>query len=82
MFESIPAGGLAGATDEVVLYGPINMLLVHLFPLTNLYIVSPQWKKPPKGFSINFTAVFVVFFLEVKPAGSFSSRSAPTAADD
>ena len=41
MFESIPAGGLAGATDEAMLYGPINMLLVHLFPPTDLYIVSP-----------------------------------------
>jgi hypothetical protein len=89
MFESIPAGRLAGATDKAVLYGPINMLLVHLFPPTNLYIVSPQWKKPPEGFSIDFTTVFVVqkaqhpvFFLEVKPAGSFSSRSAQAATDD
>jgi hypothetical protein len=89
MFESIPAGGLAGATDEAVLYGPINMLLVHLFPPTDLYIVSPQWKNPPEGFSIDFTTVFVVqkaqrpvFFLEVKPAGSFSSRSARAAAND
>jgi hypothetical protein len=89
MFESIPAGGLANATDEAVLYGPINMLLVHLFPPTDLYIVSPQWKKPPEGFSIDFTTVFVVqkaqhpvFFLEVKPAGSFSSRSARAATDD
>ena len=53
MFESIPA-------DEAVLYGPINMLLVHLFPPTDLYIVSPQWKKPSEGFSIDFTTVFVV----------------------
>ena len=90
MFESIPAGGLAGATDEAVrLYGPINMLLVHLFPPTDLYIVSPQWKKPSEGFSIDFTTVFVVqnaqhpvFFLEVKPASSFFSRSARAAADD
>ena len=85
MFESIPCG-LAGAT---VLYGPINMLLVHLFPPTDPYIVSPQWTSPPKGFSIDFTAVFVVqkaqhtfFFLEVKPAGSFASRSARAAVDD
>ena len=89
MFESIPAGGLAGATDEAVLYGPINMLLVHLFPPTDLYIVSPQWKKPPEGCSIDSTTVFIVqnaqrpvFFLRVKPASSFSSRSARAAADD
>ena len=50
MFESIPGGGLAGATDEAVLYhGPINMLLVHLFPPTDLYIVSPQRKKPSRA---------------------------------
>ena len=97
MFESIPAGGLTGATDEAVLYGPINMLLVHLFPPTDLYIVSPQWKKklPAEGSSTttttttaDFTTVFVVqnahhpvFFLQVKPASSFSSRSARAAAD-
>ena len=88
MFESIPAGGLAGATDEAVLYGPINMLLVHLFPPTDLYIVSPQWKKPPAEGSTDFTTVFVVqnahhpvFFLQVKPASCFSSCSARAAAD-
>jgi hypothetical protein len=71
MFDSIPAGGLAGATDEALLYGPINIHLVHLFPPTDLYIISPQRKKPPEGFSINFITVFVVqkvqhpvFFLE------------------
>ncbi|KAF8237986.1 hypothetical protein L208DRAFT_1244603 [Tricholoma matsutake] len=68
---------------EAVLYSLINMLLVHLFHLTDLYIISPQWKKPPEGFSIDFTIVFIVqnaqhpvFFLEVKLASSFSSCSA------
>ena len=73
MFDSIPAGGLAGATDsdEALLYGPINMLFVHLFPPTDLYIISPQRKKPSEGFSIDFITVSVVqkvqrpvFFLE------------------
>lgn len=88
-FDSIPAGGLAGATDEAVLYGALNMLLIHLFPPTDLYVVSPQWKKPPEGFAIDFTTVFVVeiaqhpvFFLEVKPAGCLSSRSGRATADD
>jgi hypothetical protein len=88
-FDSIPAGGLAGAKDEVVLYGALNTLLGHLFPPTDLYVISPQWKKPPEGFAIDFTAVFVVemaqhpvFFLEVKPAGCFSSRSGRATADD
>lgn len=89
MFESIPAGGLAGSTDEAVLYGPINMLLVHLFPPTDLYVVSPQWKKPPERTTTDFTTIFIVqnahhpvFFLQVKPASSFSSCSARAVADD
>jgi hypothetical protein len=59
------------------------MLLVHLFPPTDLYVVLPQWKNPPEGFPIHFITGFVVqkaqhpvFLLEVKMAGSFSSRSA------
>src|SRR3984885_14237562 len=73
MFDSIPAGGLAGATDsdEALLYGPINMLFVHFFPPPDLYIFSSQPKNPPEGLSIDFITVsFVqkvqrpVFFLE------------------
>jgi hypothetical protein len=60
MFESIPAGGLAGATEEGCCMA-INMLLVHLFPPTDLYIVSPQWKTAPEGFSIDFTTVHGAF---------------------
>lgn len=87
-FESIPAGGLAGATDESVLYGPINMLLFHLFPEDD-YVISPQWRDPPSRKSIDFTTVFIVesaqhtvFFCEVKPANFISTRSSRASADD
>ena len=30
------------------------MLLVHLFPPTDLYVVLPQWKKPSERFAIEF----------------------------
>lgn len=88
-FDSIPAGGLAGATDEAVLYGALNVLLFHFFPPTELYVVSPQWKKPPQGFTVDFTTVFIVeiaqhpvFFIEVKAASCFSSLSGRANADE
>ena len=80
-FEAIP-GGVNGATDESLFYGPYNTLLTYLFPPT-------EFKRPPEGWSINFTTVFIVqrafhpvFFLEIKPPGDYTHRSSRAAADD
>ncbi|KIJ55181.1 hypothetical protein M422DRAFT_199271 [Sphaerobolus stellatus SS14] len=86
-FEAIP-GGVNGATDESLFYGPYNTLLGFLFPPTDHYMVSPQPKRPPKGWSIDFATVFVVrkafhpvFFMEIKPPGDYARRSSRAAAD-
>jgi hypothetical protein len=81
MFESIPVGALAGATDEAVLYGPINMLLVHR-QISTLSRLSG--KNLPRASLSTLPRCLVqhpVFFLEVKPAGSFS-HSARAATDN
>ena len=87
-FEAIP-GGVNGATDESLFYGPYNTLLTYLFPPTDNYMISPQFKRPPEGWSIDFTTVFIVqrafhpiFFLEIKPPGDYTHRSSRAAADD
>ncbi|KAJ8475499.1 hypothetical protein ONZ45_g15587 [Pleurotus djamor] len=88
-FEAIP-GGFSGTTDvdESLFYGPYNALLTFLFPPTDNYIISPQVKRPPEGWSVDFSTVFVVqrafhpvFFLEIKSPGHFSHRSSRAAAD-
>ena len=87
-FEAIP-GGVNGATDESLFYGRYNTLLTYLFPPTDNYMISPQFKRPPEGWSIDFTTVFIVqrafhpvFFLEIKPPGDYTHRSSRAAADD
>ncbi|EDR10903.1 uncharacterized protein LACBIDRAFT_315881 [Laccaria bicolor S238N-H82] len=87
-FEAI-SGGVNAPTDESLFYGPYNTLLGYLFPPTELYMISPQCKRPPEGSSIDFTAVFIVqkasrpvFFLEIKPPGSYAHRSSRAAADN
>jgi hypothetical protein len=86
-FAVIP-GGVDAATDESLFYGPYNMLLTHLFPPAEGYMVSPQFKRPPEGWSIDFSTIFIVqkafhpvFFLEIKPPRDCVHRSTRAAAD-
>ncbi|KIJ53221.1 hypothetical protein M422DRAFT_25682 [Sphaerobolus stellatus SS14] len=86
-FEAIP-GGINGATDESLFYGPYNTLLGFLFPPTDHYMITPQFKRPPEGWSIDFTTVFIVrkafhpvFFIEIKPPADHARRSSRAAAD-
>ena len=86
-FEAIP-GGVNAPTDESLFYGPYNTLLTYLFPPTERYMISPQFKRPPEGWSIDFTTVFIVqkafhpvFFLEIKPPSDYTHRSSRAAAD-
>ncbi|PPR00670.1 hypothetical protein CVT26_012327 [Gymnopilus dilepis] len=88
MFDAIP-GGLNDATDESLFYGPYCNLLLYLFPPTEKYMITPQFKRPPEGWAIDFVTIFVVqkafhpvFFLEVKPPGHYALRSTRAAADD
>ena len=88
MFDAIP-GGVNGATDASLFYGPYNTLLTYLFPPTEDYMISPQVKRPPEGSSTGVTTVFIVqrashpvFFLEIKPPGDYTHRSSRAAADD
>jgi len=67
---------------------PIRLRL-SLFPPTDNYMISPQFKRPPEGWSIHFTTVFIVqrafhpvFFLEIKPPGDYTHRSSRAAAND
>ncbi|KAF8885408.1 hypothetical protein CPB84DRAFT_1788435 [Gymnopilus junonius] len=86
-FEAIP-GGVDAPTDESLFYGPYNMLLTYLFPPTERYMISPKFKRPPEGWSIDFTTIFIVqkafhpvFFLEIKPPGDYVHRSTRAAVD-
>ncbi|KAF7966874.1 hypothetical protein HWV62_36689, partial [Athelia sp. TMB] len=86
-FEAIP-GGVNGPTDESLFFGPYNTLLTYLFPPTDHYMISPQFKRPPEGWSIDFTTVFIVqkafrpvFFLAIKSPGDYTHRSSRAAAD-
>ncbi|KAK0218741.1 hypothetical protein IW262DRAFT_1228435, partial [Armillaria fumosa] len=86
-FDAIP-GGVNGTTNESDLYGPYNSLLAFLFPATDHYMVSPQSRRPPEGWSIDFTTVFIVerafhpvFFLEINPPGDYRNRSSRARAD-
>ncbi|KAK0473601.1 hypothetical protein IW261DRAFT_685884 [Armillaria novae-zelandiae] len=51
-------------------------------------MISPQFKRPPGGWPIKFTTVFIVqrafhpvFFLEIKPPGDYTNRSSRARAD-
>ncbi|KAF8801965.1 hypothetical protein BYT27DRAFT_7261619 [Phlegmacium glaucopus] len=74
-------------TDESELYGPFNSLLVELFPSSEHYQVSPQFKRI--NGSLDFTVQFIVhrrripiLFLEVETFRSLMLLSARGSADD
>ena len=74
-------------TEESDFYGPFNSLLVELFPSSEHYQVSPQFKRIDG--SLDFTVQFIdhrrripVFFLEVKAFRSLTLLSARGSADD
>ncbi|KIM78064.1 hypothetical protein PILCRDRAFT_824776 [Piloderma croceum F 1598] len=74
-------------TEESDFYGPFNSLLVELFPSSEHYQVSPQFKRIDG--SLDFTIQFIVhrrripvFFLEVKTFRSLTLLSARDSADD
>lgn len=86
-FDSVP-DGIAAQSDESHLYGPYNTLLFYLFPPSERFMISPQWRGAADRRSIDFTTLFIVernrhpvFFLEVKPARHFGSGSARALAD-
>ena len=61
-FELARAGG---QTDESRFYGPFNMLLNHLFPFEDRYMVVPQWKRPEQSKSIDFTTTSGLFLSKL-----------------
>ena len=86
-FQSV-FGGIDTCTDESEFYAPYNAMLSELFPLKENFLVSPQYKRPPAGWSIDFTTVFVVqrqrhpvFFLEIKPPSHLKHIAERGAAD-
>lgn len=75
-------------TEESDFYGPFNSLLIELFPSSEHYQVSPQFKRTD-GSPANFTVHFIahrrripVFFLEVRTFHSLTLLSARGSADD
>ena len=87
-FEAI-TGGVNAPTDGSLFYGPYNTLLTYLFLSTEHYMISPLCKRPPEGWSIDFTTVFIVqkafhlvFFLEIKPPGYYTHRSSRADSDN
>ena len=86
-FEAI-TGGVNAPTDGLLFCGPYNTLLAYLFPPTEHYMISPQLKRPPEGWSIDFISLYcpkvsrLVFFLEIKPPGDLKHRSSRAAADN
>lgn len=84
-FESATQGG---ESDESYYYGPYNSLLTDLFPKEEHYMIVPQYKRPARLTSVDFTTIFLVqqqlqpvFFVEVKPAGHIQYISSRTSAD-
>lgn len=74
-------------TEESDFYGPFTSLLVELFPSSEHYQVSPQFKRVDG--SLDFTVQFIVrrrripvFFIEVKTFRSLKELSARGGADD
>ena len=68
-------------------YGPFNSLLSELFPISEHYMVSPQFKRVDG--SLDFTVRFIVrrrrvpvFFIEVKTLRSLKELSTRGGADD
>ena len=74
-------------TEDSDWYGPFNTLLFELFPPSEHYQITPQYKRV-KG-SQDFTVYYIirkrrvpVFFLELKTYASLSNPSARAQADD
>ena len=74
-------------TEDSDWYGPFNTLLFELFPPSEHYQITPQYKRV-KG-SQDFTVYYIirkrrvlVFFLELKTYASLSNLSARAQADD
>jgi len=77
-----------GEHDESQYYGPYTTLLTDLFPKGEHYMVVPQYTRPRKPESVDFTTIFLiqrrrhpVFFVEVKAAGHIHRKSFRAAAD-
>ena len=71
-----------GEYDESQYYGPYNTLLSKSFPGSEHYLVVPQYKRPRRPESVDFTTIFLiqqrqhpVFFVEVKAAGHIRNDS-------
>jgi hypothetical protein len=84
VFASVPRD----STRESDYYAPYNALLGYLFPLSEGYIVSPQHVEPDNRDAIDMTLLYlielkryVVFFLEIKPAGHIKHMSTRASAD-
>ena len=66
-----------GRIDKSRFYGPYNLLLSHLFPMDERYMVVPLCKRREQSKSIDFKPIFIVnhhdnpvFFVEVEPSGN------------
>ncbi|KAF8147892.1 hypothetical protein B0H34DRAFT_680070 [Crassisporium funariophilum] len=75
-------------TDESEYYGPYNTLLTDLFPHTEHYQVTPQYKGPITPGSIDFTTIYIVrkrkcpvFFIEINPFPHIDEISTRSKAD-
>jgi hypothetical protein len=73
-------------SEESDFYGPFNSLLFELFPTSEHYQISPQFKHPHG--SLDFTIQFTIrrrrvplFFVEIKTFRSLKELSARASAD-
>ena len=75
-------------TDESEYHGPYNTL-TDLFPHTEHYQVTPQYKRLITAASIDFTMIYMivrqrkcpVFFIEIKPFPHIDEMSTRSKAD-
>jgi len=76
-------------TQASQLYRPYYVLLNHLFPPKEGYMVFPQYKRPAQSMSVDFKNIYtvshenghVVFFLQVKSSQDLSHISSCHEAD-
>lgn len=74
-------------TDESDFYGPFNTLLFELFPPSQHYQISPQYKRVAG--SLDFTVLYIVhkrkvpiFFISIKTFLALDNLSSRAKADD
>ena len=78
-----------GRHDESRFYGPYNLLLNHMFPIDEGYMIVPRYKRREHSRSIDFEVIFIVshhehpiFFVGAKPSGHIDNILPRRSADE